>query len=132
MQTRNSDRGFLAAVVVAGFLAVGVPYWRMPYGDLEGAGSVLGLGLAVVGLGALLLCARRSTGFWNAVGWMTGSVVAAMAVRIALDVSKDATSHNLWPLEIGMGAGVGFGCALAGAVAGKLIGGRRTAGEESR
>ena len=51
-----------------------------------------------------------------------GLAAPAMAMaRVAVETSRDPTSHNLWPLEIIIAMAVGFSVAFAGALLGGLL-----------
>lgn len=110
-----------AAFLVA-FLAVGVPYWRVPYAQLSLPSSLWGPALIVVGVVAALLRFAGGARFWPATLIVAASVPAAIIVRIVLDASSDPASHNLWPIEVGIAVCIGFLVALLGALAGRIIG----------
>lgn len=108
--------GFAVAV-----LAVGVPYWQVPYNKLNLPDAVLGAGLlAVVAVAAL---ARVYSGrhFFRVVAVMGSSVPAVVMVRVVVDGLLDSTSHNLWPFEVVIAAFVGGAAALAGALLGSTL-----------
>lgn len=65
--------------------------------------------------------ACKVASFWKDVCIVGISVPAAVFVRVVVESVKDPSSHNLWPLELGIALVVGALCALAGAVAGSLI-----------
>ena len=49
---------------------------------------------------------------------MVGAAVPCVAMaRVLVDIARDPTSHNLWPIEVVMMAALGFGLAF---VAGSL------------
>lgn len=51
--------------------------------------------------------------------WLGAAVLpAAVFARVVHDVTRDPTSHNLWPFELAIAIGVGFPAALAGALLG--------------
>ena len=60
---------------VAGFFAVGVPYWLIPYNAINLPDAVIGAGLVVV-------------------------AAAAALARVVVEGIQDSISHNLWPLAI--------------------------------
>ena len=53
---------------------------------------------------------------WRAAAWLPLAFMVFVAGRIAYDVARDPTSHNLWPLEIiaAASAGVIYLSLLAG------------------
>ena len=118
------------AVAASCCLLAGVTYWTVPYGKLVLPDGLYGPGLVLAGLGAAALQ------FWRAARWratlltMTGSMVAVVAVRIAMDLMKDASRHNLLPFELAIAAFCGAAVAGAGIGAGNLL--RRCLGRASR
>lgn len=121
---------WLPLAAVASFLAVGIPYWSVPYGSLNLPSGLLTPGLALVAASPLLLRLFRVASFWRATLMIGGSVGAVVMVRVLVDVVRDATSHNLWPIELVIALAVGLGCAFAGAVVGTLMARLLAIGEE--
>ena len=105
--------GFAAA-----FFAVGVPYWRVPYGKLNLPDAVLGAGLLVVVAAAALARVDSGRRFLRVVAVVGSSVPAVVMVRVVFDGLRDSTSHNLWPFELVIAAFVGGVAACAGALLG--------------
>jgi hypothetical protein len=66
---------------------------------------LLGIGLAVVGIRALLR--RQGPWRWTAVPSLL--LVIGVVLNIVLDVRADPTSHNLWPFEVLAAIIVGIG-----------------------
>lgn len=104
-----------AIAFIASFVAVGLPYWRIPYRDVSLPHALPIPGLIITGLAAFAICAYRVSGFWKAVGIIGASVPSAVALRILVDTSGDPTSHNLWPVELVIAGFLGVACAGAGA-----------------
>jgi hypothetical protein len=115
----------LGLACFAGFLAVGLDYWRIPYAALSLPNAILGFGLVVVAVAAALARALSATRLWPTTFIVGASVPAAILVRVIHDTARDATSHNLWPLEIVLTAGPGCLAALVGAIVGGLLAPRR-------
>jgi hypothetical protein len=111
----------LAAGVVAGFLAVGIPYWMIPYGTINLPNALYGLGLYLVGAVAFLLCLNRIASFGKVTCVIGASVPAAVFARVLVEGIMDPSSHNLWPLEIGIALITGLICSLAGSIPGSLL-----------
>ena len=105
-------------------LAVGLPYWQIPYAQVSLPNAVWGLPLVVVACLAALPGIVSATRFWLTTLVVGASVPAAVLVRVIYDTWSDPTSHNLWPFEIILAAGPGLLAALVGALAGKLWSGR--------
>jgi hypothetical protein len=120
MNKKSSKCAWLA--FAASFLAVGIPYWFIPYSKITLPDALLTPALIAVFAGALVLRALRAASFGRAVGIVGAAVPAAVFARVVFDGLKDPTSHNLWPFELIIASLVGFTCALAGAAVGSLIG----------
>lgn len=112
---------WLILSMLTGFLAVGIPYWFVPYNKVSLPDTLLGPGLFVVAVSTLLLCMCGAASFWRATFMMAASVGAAIVARVLVGTAIDPTSHNLWPLEVIIAFMVGFVCALGGALVGSLI-----------
>ncbi len=115
----NRDSTRLKVAFVAVFLAVGIPYWLVPYNKTLPT-VVIAIGLvALIAAGAVLAFggARFSSSFV-----VPGLAVPAAAMaRIVVEGFIDRTSHNLWPFEIVIAVGIGIPVALAGAALGRLL-----------
>lgn len=72
----------------------------MIHADVLLLGAVALAVLALLGLEVWALLRWR--GGWRLAAAIPLLVVGAWSARIAFDVTSDPTSHNLWPLEIGM------------------------------
>ncbi len=117
--------------LAAGFLAVGTPYWAISYRDAQLPSSLLTPALAVVAAAAAIVRAVGAAPFWRIVGIVGASAPAVVVARVAVETTRDPTSHNLWPFEVAIACGVGFACSLVGAVAGSgvsLVARRRRSG----
>jgi hypothetical protein len=101
-------------VWIASFLAVGVPYWPIPYRSVNLPDSLMTPALLVVVMAVLAVGVSRRAGVWRQALLIGGAVPAAVLARVTWDVMKDPTSHNLWPFEAVIAAVLGFSCALAG------------------
>jgi hypothetical protein len=129
----RTTRNGLPIAFLLSFLAVGVPYWLIPYSKLNLPSALMEPGLCVVIGAALILQLRGAASFWKIVTMVGIAVPAAVFARVVWDGLSDPTSHNLWPIEIIIALSLGFSCAVVGAVAGKLfsLASRRTSGKES-
>jgi hypothetical protein len=116
----------LAIGLIASILAVGLPYWRIPYRDVSLPHALPTSGLVSTGLAAFAICAFRMSGFWKAVGIIGASVPSAVALRVLAEATADPTSHNLWPIELVIAGFLGVACAGAGASLG--VGAARISG----
>ena len=117
---RLNDKHWIASAFGLSFLAVGLPYWLIPYRGVNLPDALIGPGLLVVCGTALLLRAFRAATFWRTTGILGSSVPAAVMARVLVEGLLDPKSHNLWPLEVIIAAVLGLACALAGAAAGSL------------
>jgi hypothetical protein len=110
----------LSIAFVASFLAVGVPYWLIPYNKISLPNTLITPGLLVVGFLALMLCLFRVDRFWKVIGIIGSSVPAAVLARVLVEIWEDPASHNLWPFEVIIALMLGLSCALAGTIVGSL------------
>jgi hypothetical protein len=118
MQYAASSVAFVAA-----FVAVGIPYWRLPYSQVSLPDALYGPGLAVVFVAAAALCWRYGSGVRAAAVAAGAAPLAAVVARVIFETAWDPTSHNLWPFEVVIAATVGMLVACSGALLGVL--GRR-------
>lgn len=100
-------------------LAVGIPYWLVPYNKTI-PNAVIAIGVVAVVAAAAIL-AFRGFKLAKAIAVPGLAVPAAAMARVIVEVVKDPTSHNLWPFEIVFAAILGIGVALAGALLGWLL-----------
>ncbi len=118
--TRNSPAWRWIGFVIA-LLGVGFHYWQLPYANVNLPSSLLGPGLVAVGVVAMLLRAfgaGRFARIWLLIG---ASVPLAVVIRVIADTMHDATSHNLWPFELAIAAGLGLAASLIGTAIGSLF-----------
>jgi hypothetical protein len=113
--------GFLLIGFLAGFFAVGIPYWSVPYNEVSVPNTLMTAGLLVVVLASLLLRALGAASIWEATLIVGISVPGAVLARVNAETATDPTSHNLWPFEIVFASAVGLPAALAGALIGSLV-----------
>ena len=104
----------------AGVLLIGIPFWLLPYNAnvFGNPGIHAGLGgLALVT--AVLAFAGVPAGrlFWA----MAGAFPAAYALRVVVDVARDPTSHNLWPIGMVMIAVYSLVAVVPGLIVGLLL-----------
>ena len=105
----------IVVAVLAGLLACGLPLWPIPYREVSmpgnpAASTWLMLG-ALAGLLAGYLVRERLRA---PVAAVTGGFVLAVLVRVSVETARDPTSHNLWPFEVVIAAGVGVLAAMIG------------------
>jgi hypothetical protein len=115
------QRGSQATAFLAAFLAVGVPYWLIPYRQVNLPNALLTAGLVAVPMAALLLRSFGAAHVWLATAIAGSAVPSVVMARVVVDCVQDPTAHNLWPFEIVIALFLGFVPALAGALLGKLI-----------
>lgn len=118
--TRSSPAWLPIAFAIA-FAGVGFRYWQLAYSQVNLPDALYGPGLVAVFVVALMVRAFGLARFL--VGWLliASAVPAAVMARIAVETASDPTSHNLWPFEIVIAAGVGLFAALGGALLGSLF-----------
>jgi hypothetical protein len=112
---------WLAGAFAVSFLAVGIPYWQVPYAKVSLPSTLYGPGLIVVGVLAAATCAIGGARLRTVILTLGAAVPAPILVRISIDTAKDPTSHNLWPFEVVIAALLGALCSSAGALAGAVL-----------
>lgn len=125
MSAPSPDRTTIRIAFVAVFLAVGVPYWLVPYNKTI-PNAVIAIGVTAVVLVAAIL-AFRGLKLAKALVVPGLAVPAAAMARVFVEGVLDPTSHNLWPFEIVIAALLGLAAALPGALLGWLL--ARAAGQ---
>jgi hypothetical protein len=111
---------WLAGGCIASFLAVGLPYWQIPYADVEVPTTLMTPALIVVALAAAMARAMGQSRFIVCVLAIGATIPAVVMARVVVDTAADPTSHNLWPFEIVLSGFVGAFVAAAGAVLGSI------------
>lgn len=117
-------RSQLIALVIAfaiSLLAVGVPYWQIPYAKVALPNSIFNLGLLAPFGAAAVVRAFNRVPFLRAFLVIGLAAPCAILLRVIVEVMRDPTSHNLWPLEIVLAGVVGFGVSLCGALLGSSL-----------
>jgi hypothetical protein len=105
----------------ASTLATGVPYWSMPYQQVNLPNALYGPGLLVLFLGAVIAQTGEASTFWKRVAIFGSSLPVVVLIRVAAETLADPTSHNLWPFEVIIACALGGLCALSGAMVGWAI-----------
>lgn len=119
MTTPGPDKTVTRIAFAAVFLAVGIPYWLVPYNKTI-PNAVIAIGVtAVVAVAAIL--AFRGLKLARALLVPGLAVPAAALARVIVEGILDPTSHNLWPFEIVIAALLGLAAALPGALLGWLL-----------
>jgi hypothetical protein len=113
---------WLAIAFVAGLLAVGVPYWQLPYSEVSLPDTLISPSLLVVVLAAAVARAIGKCHFIPTLIVAGSAVPAAVMGRVLVDTLQDPTSHNLWPFELIIAAGVGLLASTGGALLGSIPG----------
>jgi hypothetical protein len=111
----------LAISFAISFLAVGVPYWQIPYSRVSLPDTLYSFGLVVVfafSAVARILAGARLLPTTVVIG---AAAPCAVLARVTYETSIDPTSHNLWPFEIVIASAVGVLAALCGALVGGLL-----------
>jgi hypothetical protein len=101
-------------------LLIGATFWTAPYDTLDLPDSLYGPALLVLVAAAAGLRFSYPARTAAIVAILAGAVVAVILIRIAADVAKDPTRHNLWPFEIVIAAFVGAAAAGAGVGLGSI------------
>ncbi len=81
-------------------IAIGLTYWLVPYRDAEVPSALIGPGLVFLAAASAVLQFREPRRWKSTFFAMAIAPIAAVCVRIAMDVARDPTSHNLFPFEL--------------------------------
>lgn len=106
---------------VLSFFSTGIPFWLIPYNQVNLPSSLIHPGLAVVVIAAVLIRATRVNLLWKTVRLLGWAPAAAVIARVIVEGMRDPSSHNLWPFEVIIALLLGFACALIGALLGTLV-----------
>jgi uncharacterized membrane protein len=117
----RASRGWLLIGFAIALVGAGFEYWQTPYGQLSLPDALYGPPLVAVAVVAMLLRAFGVARFLTAWLLIAASVPAAVLVRVVVEVIADPSTHNLWPFEIAIAAGLGAAAALAGTLVGSLF-----------
>ena len=113
--------GWLAAAFVIALLAIGVPYWRIPYNQFDLGHLELLPGAIFLGIATLALIAAQAAPARWVMGGMLACAPLVAIVSIVRDTSADATTHNMAPFELVAAAVLGAAFILPGAALGLAI-----------
>ena len=116
----QTGRIVLVLAFLVTFLAVGIPYWLIPYSKVSLPGSLIYAMAIACGVAAAVRVVA-ATSFLQAFVAVGLAIPAAVMARVQFDTFRDPTSHNLWPFEIVFAAGIGFPASLIGAWLGGLL-----------
>jgi len=106
---------------VLALLVVGLPYWWIPYRQLNLPDALLGPGLVLLALLALAVWVGSGKGWWPVTLRLGAVVPAVVMLRVFVDVVRVPSSHNLWPFELVIALLLGDAVAAGGALAGSLL-----------
>ena len=105
-----------------GLLAGALSTWFQPYNQLEVMGVDYRIIMAIAALvlaffyKLLFRSGTVNTGLFIGYG-----IITALFIRIIIDVIKDPTDHNLWPIEVAIFVVIAFPSAFVGAYLGELV-----------
>ena len=105
----------------AALIAVGVPYWLIPYSKLNLPNALLGPSLIVVIAAAAISCAIGSASFRKSVAIVGASTPTVVLLRVVADVAGNPTTHNLWPFELVIASLLSGACSAVGGAMGLLV-----------
>lgn len=111
---------WLAGAFVVALLAVGIPFWRVPYADVSLPGTMVSPALAVVVFAAAVVRGAGRHGLLATMLVVALAAPVAVMARVVVETAADPTSHNLWPFEVVLAWVVGLCAALAGALLGSI------------
>lgn len=117
----NKNSFWRRTAFVLSFFSTGIPFWLIPYSQVNLPSSLIHPGLAVVVLAALLIRVTRVNLLWKTIRLVGWAPAAAVIARVIVEGIRDPSSHNLWPFEVIIALLLGFACARVGALLGTLI-----------
>ena len=118
---KNDRLHWLYLSAVVSLFAVGIPYWKIPYNEVNLIDALLTPVLIIVVISAMLVRIYTKLSFLRITSVVGLSVVAAIMARVLFEVVKYTTSHNLWPFEVMIALIVGLTSAAAGTLIGRLV-----------
>lgn len=111
---------WLVGALVAGFLAIGIPFWQVPYAKVSIPTTLMAPGLVAVALGAAVARFIGRSGFLATLVVVALAAPGVVMVRVAVETAQDPTTHNLWPFEVFLAWMVGLLASLAGCIIGSI------------
>lgn len=115
----NLKRAEIAAFFLC-FFAVGIPFWIIPYSQVNLPNAFYGMGVVVVFIVAVLLSATSQTNFSRALLVPGLAFPAVLMVRVVIEGFIDPSRHNLWPFALIIALVMGIAVSGAGAFVGWL------------
>jgi hypothetical protein len=116
---------WLFAAFVIAFLAIGIPYWHIPYGEFDFSQVELLPGAIFLAVATLALIAREAMPARWVMGVMLGCAPLIDLVVIVRDTSADARTHIMAPFELIAAAALGACFVLPGAALGLAMRARK-------
>lgn len=107
---------FCAGTVIAGW-----QHWMRATAQTDPTDTLVGPGLAALGVIAALLVVSRAASGGRAFLLMSACLPAAVMALVVVDGWEDPSSHNLWPLELVFAFVVGVVPVLGGVLLGLLL-----------
>ncbi len=114
-------RWWMLATFLVLVTIIGVPFWRIPYSQVNLPDALLTPGLLAVVAGAVLLRVKAMVTRQSAFLAAGAAVPAAVVLRIVVETVADPTSHNLWPFEVVIASVLGMAAAGAGVLLARLL-----------
>lgn len=103
------------------FIAMGLPYWQIPYSKVNLPDALLGAGLVVLFAASAVTRMYSGKSLLRVVMVIGSAVPAVVMARVSVEVAFDPSTHNLWPFECVIAMLVGVAAALPGALLGSLV-----------
>jgi hypothetical protein len=111
---------WLIGAFVVSLLAVGIPFWRIPYDKVSLPDTLMAPGLVVLALAAAIVRFFGKHSFVASLLVVALAAPAAVIVRVAVETWQDPTSHNLWPFEVFFAWMIGLVASLVGVMLGSI------------
>ena len=115
---RNRQQSILAAAFFVTGTVAGIPYWQIPYAKAGLPDSIFGLGLLIAFFASAIIRYALHIPLVRVCLTIGIAIPTVVMLRVIVEVARDPTSHNLWPLEIIIAAAIGLGVSFLGALLG--------------
>lgn len=116
-----SNKPIEVAVFAGCLLALGVPFWRIPYESLNVPDAFYSPGLLALAVAPMLLVRFAGAGFLRSLLIPALVPAAALMLRVSAEALQDPTRHNLWPLALVIVVILGLVVASPGALLARLL-----------
>lgn len=111
---------WLLGAFLASFVAVGIPFWQVPYARVSLPNTLMTPALLAIVVGAAIARLVGRAGFVATLLVVALAAPAVVMVRVVVETAQDPSTHNLWPFEVFLAWMVGLLASLAGGIIGSI------------